>query len=248
MCAEARGRAPNAATPGSRCRTRGASSSWRRAPAADPPPPPRRPAAPRRLPGRTRCAVAAAAVPPAVPVLPTAAGASSTTRCATNWYPRPRTVLMKRCDSPSSPSARRAALIRLVRAASPTNRPAPYRVEQLFLGDAALVVAYQLGQDVEHLRFDTNHLVTVTQFVALGVEDESIEAPQAGGPLSPAVGRLGRPHQSVAQFAKLRVLGALRRLPSRRLLRHISPGRRGRTAARPPRRSERRNPGPTWCP
>ena len=87
--------------------------------------------------------------------------------------------------------------------------PAPYRVEKLFFGDAALVVAYQLGQYVEHLRFDTNDLVTVTQFVALGVEDESIEAPQAGGPLSPAVGRLGRPHQSVAQFAKLRVLGAL---------------------------------------
>ena len=59
---------------------------------------------------------------------------------------------------------------------------APYRVEQLFFCDAALVVAHQLGQDVEHLRLDAHHRISVTEFVALGVEDELIEAPQAGVP------------------------------------------------------------------
>src|SRR5215212_6995070 len=109
-----------------------------------------------------------------------AAGVSSAT-VATNWYPRPRTVLMKRCDSPSSPRARLA-----------DESSAPDRVEQLFLGDAALAVADELGQHVEHLRLDADHLVTVAQLVAQGVENESVEAPQPGGPLSPAVGRLGR--------------------------------------------------------
>ena len=85
---------------------------------------------------------------------------------------------------------------------------APHRVEQLFLGDAALAVADELGQDVEHLRLDADHLVTVAQFVALGVEHETVEAPHAGLALSPAVGRLGRPHQSVAQFAQLCGLSA----------------------------------------
>ncbi len=41
---------------------------------------------------------------------------------ATNWYPRPWTVRITACRCPSSPTARRAALIRLVRADSPTNR------------------------------------------------------------------------------------------------------------------------------
>ena len=34
--------------------------------------------------------------------------------------------------------------------------PAPHRVEQLLLGDEPVVVADQLGQDVEHLRFDAD--------------------------------------------------------------------------------------------
>jgi hypothetical protein len=85
---------------------------------------------------------------------------------------------------------------------------APHRVEQFFLGDAALMVAHELGQDVEHLRLDAHHIVAVPQFVALGVEHKMVEAPQAGGPLSPAVGRPGRPHQSVAQFAQLRGLSS----------------------------------------
>ena len=83
---------------------------------------------------------------------------------------------MKRCDSPSSPSARLA-----------DEPSAPDRVEQLFFGDAPLAVADELRQDVEHLRLDTNHLVTVAQFVALGVEDESVEAPHAG--LAPIASR-----------------------------------------------------------
>ena len=124
----------------------------------------------------------------------------------------------------------------------------PYRVEQLFLGDAALAVADQLGQDVEHLRLDADHLVTVAQFVALGVEDESVEAPQAGGPLSPAVGRLGRAHQSVAQFSQLCGSGAF---VDRR--RHVLCGAPHLVDAvgqlrLPPRRSAPPNPGTARCP
>jgi hypothetical protein len=81
---------------------------------------------------------------------------------------------------------------------------APHRVEQLLFGDAAFAVDDQLRQDVEHLRLDADDLVTVTQFVALRVKHETVEAPHGGSRLSPAVGRPGGAHQSVTQFTQFR--------------------------------------------
>ena len=42
-----------------------------------------------------------------------------------------------------------------------------------------MVIADEMNHDVEHLRFDANHLCSATQFVAVGVEDEGIESPDA---------------------------------------------------------------------
>ena len=87
--------------------------------------------------------------------------------------------------------------------------PTPDRVEQLFFGDTPLVIADELSQDVEHLWFDADYLIVAAQFVALGVQHEMVEAPHAGGSLSPAVGRLCGLQQSVAQLAQFGGLGAL---------------------------------------
>ena len=109
--------------------------------------------------------------------------------------------------------------------------PAPDRVEQLFFGDAPLVVADELGQDVEHLRLDADHLVTVAQFVALGVEDETVEAPHAG--VAPIASRRPPWRPASERRTARAALWAQRprRSPSPRPLRRISPGKRGRRAA-----------------
>jgi hypothetical protein len=69
--------------------------------------------------------------------------------------------------------------MRLVNAASPTKRP-PHGVEQLLFGDEPVGIADQLREYVEHLRLDADHLIAGAQFVALRVEDKSVEAPHPG--------------------------------------------------------------------
>ena len=54
---------------------------------------------------------------------------------------------------------------------------APHRVEQLFLGDEAVVVAHQLGHHVEDLGFDPDHVAVAAQLVAGGVQHEVVESP-----------------------------------------------------------------------
>ncbi len=56
----------------------------------------------------------------------------------------------------------------------------PHGVEQLLLGHEPVMVADQLGQHVEHLGLDTDHLAVRAQLVALGVQYESVEPPHAG--------------------------------------------------------------------
>jgi len=57
----------------------------------------------------------------------------------------------------------------------------PHRVEEFLLGHESVVVSDQLGQHVEHLRFDADHPIAAAQFVALGVEDEVVEPPHSLG-------------------------------------------------------------------
>src|SRR5215204_3132114 len=57
---------------------------------------------------------------------------------------------------------------------------APYGVEELLLGDEPVGITNQLGEDVEHLGLDADHVTCGAQLVALGVEDKAVEAPHAG--------------------------------------------------------------------
>ena len=70
--------------------------------------------------------------------------------------PRRWMVLINACLSPSSPIAFRAALIRLLSAASETIRPVPDGVEQFVLADHAVAIADQVHQQIENLRFHVN--------------------------------------------------------------------------------------------
>jgi len=58
---------------------------------------------------------------------------------------------------PLSPSARRAALMRELSAASETMRPCQNRVEQLVLADDPMAVPNEVTQHIEHLRLDVNN-------------------------------------------------------------------------------------------
>ncbi len=153
-----------------------------------------------------------------------------------------------------------------------TDKPAaPHRIEELFFGDDALVVADQVDHHVEHLRLDADDAVAATQFVASGVQHEVVESPDTRhsgcrrpglrrhwlivavktlvDPASaPPVGGLGGPHQRVAQFAQLACDQHPRRQRWRRPRRRSAPDRPGRTVRRPRRRSAPPRPAGTEVP
>ena len=67
-------------------------------------------------------------------------------------------VRISRCLSPLSPTALRAALMRLVRVEFGHDAAAPDRRDQIVLADDAVAVLHQVNQQVEHLRLDRNQL------------------------------------------------------------------------------------------
>ena len=74
---------------------------------------------------------------------------------ATNRRPLRGNVLIRRCASPLSPIALRAALMGVVTAESETiARPRPPRY--IVLADHAVAVADQVGEKIEDLRFERN--------------------------------------------------------------------------------------------
>ncbi len=79
-------------------------------------------------------------------------------------------VRINRCAAPSSPSARRTALIRVVSADSETIRPPHTACKQIVLADHPVPVLHQIGQQIEDLGFDVNQFAAATQFAALDVE------------------------------------------------------------------------------
>ena len=71
---------------------------------------------------------------------------------------------------PVSPTAVRAALMRLVSVDSETMRPCQMRLDQIVLGDDAVAVLDQVNQQIEHLRLDCDILAAAGQFAHGGVE------------------------------------------------------------------------------
>ena len=58
------------------------------------------------------------------------------------------------CSSPLSPTAFRAALMRLVKRRIRHDPAAPDRGDEIVLADDAVAVLHQVNQQVEHLRLD----------------------------------------------------------------------------------------------
>ena len=79
-------------------------------------------------------------------------------------------VRIRRCASPLSPIALRAALIRLVKVDSETIRPPHTEASEIVLGDDAVAIADQVHQQVEHLRFQRDRFAAPPQLAARHVE------------------------------------------------------------------------------
>ena len=74
------------------------------------------------------------------------------------------------CFSPLSPTALRAALMRLVKVEFRHDPAAPDRSEEIVLADDAVAVLHQVNQQVEHLRLHGNSLGTAAQLPPVGIK------------------------------------------------------------------------------
>ena len=84
--------------------------------------------------------------------------------------PRRWIVLISACLSPSSPIALRAALIRLLSAASDTIRPFQMRIEQFVLADHTVAMMDQVHQQIIDLRLHVHDFTRAPQFLATQVD------------------------------------------------------------------------------
>ena len=71
---------------------------------------------------------------------------------------------------PLSPTALRAALIRLVSVDSETMRPSQIVLDQIVLGDDAVAVLDQIDQQIEHLRLDRDALAAAGQLAEVDIK------------------------------------------------------------------------------
>ena len=78
-------------------------------------------------------------------------------------------VLMRRCSSPESPIAVRAAFRRVVSAASDA-APVPDGVDEVVLADDALLVVDQVFDQIEYLRRDGDDLRSAMKLAPVGIE------------------------------------------------------------------------------
>ena len=92
------------------------------------------------------------------------------------------TVRIRRWASPLSPTALRAALIRLKNVDSETIRPPQTELQQVLLGDDVITVADEVHQQIEHLRFQRNRLAGPPQFATRDIEHIIREAKLHLGP------------------------------------------------------------------
>jgi hypothetical protein len=79
---------------------------------------------------------------------------------------------MRRCSSPLSPIALRAALIRVKSVDSENDAPAPHGGEQIVFADDALAIADQVLEDVEDLTLKGDQRVPVPQLAPRRIQRE----------------------------------------------------------------------------
>ena len=79
-------------------------------------------------------------------------------------------VRINRCSSPLSPTALRAALIRLLSVEFGDDPTAPDRGDQIVLADHTVAVAHQIEQQIEHLRLDRDQLRAPPEFAAFRIK------------------------------------------------------------------------------
>jgi hypothetical protein len=85
-----------------------------------------------------------------------------------------------------SPTAVRAALIRLVSVDSDTIRPPQTEAIRSSLADDAVAVLYQVDQKIEHLRFDMDSALCAPQFAPSRLISQSRKLSVIPGPGHPA--------------------------------------------------------------
>ena len=114
-----------------------------------------------------------------------APGSSLVSTGQTSWMPRRGTVRMTRCACPSSPTARRAALMRAAMVEFRHDAPAPDPVDQRVAGDQNARLAQEQVQEIEDLRLqrpgDTLRPEGVAGVVELAVSEAIDHAPSAAG-------------------------------------------------------------------
>ena len=79
-------------------------------------------------------------------------------------------VRIKVCRSPLSPTALRAALMRLVSVEFGDDAPVPDRGDQIVLADHAVAVFDQEDQQIEDLRLQRKQRAVPPQLAAIGVK------------------------------------------------------------------------------
>ena len=89
-------------------------------------------------------------------------------------------VLMRRWARPSSPTAFRAELMRLVSVDFGNDTTVPNGGDDVVFCNNPLSIADKVLQKIENLRFDGNRLARLCQFSALRIELECLEAIEHG--------------------------------------------------------------------
>ena len=79
-------------------------------------------------------------------------------------------VRISLCSPPLSPTALRAALMRLVRVEFRDDAAAPDRGDQIVLADDAVAVLHQVDQQVEHLRLDGDGVGAAPQLAPVHIK------------------------------------------------------------------------------
>jgi hypothetical protein len=97
------------------------------------------------------------------------AGSCSSRTTPTKRMPLRGTVRIRRCACPLSPTALRAALMRLVIVVSETTRP-PQIASRIIPADDPLAVANQINQEVKDLRFERDPLAATPEFTPVNVK------------------------------------------------------------------------------
>ena len=153
-----------------------------------------------------------------------AAGEALARRAASSTVPTKRMPLramvrISRCSSPLSPTALRAALMRLVSVESDTMRPPQTDGDQIVLAHHAVAILHEVKQQVEHLRLDRDQFRAAPKLAPVGIKYMIFKAklhraaPRITGRYQAIIKPISRTNQARGKVFGVRMSGAIR-LPS----------------------------------